>query len=499
MSGLKVLMVTPEAVPYAKTGGLADVAGALPEALARQGCDVRCVMPYYSRIIDADTHGLKPIADTKRVAYLDDNVDYRMMTTETTGGVTWYLLDAPLFFGRDEMYAVYGEDYDDNFHRFTFFAQQTLAFIKELDWKPDVIHCHDWQTGLIPTYLTVPVQTSVVDTTDPFFEGIRTLFTIHNIAYQGLVNWEMFSMTGIDWSHFHPGELEYYGKFSFLKAGLANADRLNAVSQRYAEEVQTWEEFGRGMEGVLAWRSHDLTGILNGIDQDVWNPETDPLIPENYSLDDLTGKAACTKALRDECGLDQKPGVPLIGIISRLDPQKGFDLIEEAFDEIMESDVQMVVLGTGKPVYHEMLEKLALKYGGDLSVNLRFDNGLAHRIEAGSDMFLMPSRFEPCGLNQMYSLRYGTVPIVHATGGLADTVSDYAPLTGRGNGFSFEEYEADQLVDAVKRAVDVYAVPDQWRALMRTGMSGDYSWQASASRYLDLYREMIDSAPWHPW
>ena len=491
---MRVLMATPEAVPFAKTGGLADVAGALPAALKGVGCDVRGILPYYTRQFNTESVELETLLDTRSLPFLDKQVECRILTAQGAGNVPWYFIDAPYFFDRDGLYTSYvegGKDFPDNFNRFTFFAQATLWLMKELNWRPDVIHCHDWQTGLLPAYLRINVETPLMNTGDSFYAGIKTLFTIHNIAYQGLFTKDLFPKTGIDWSHFTPDALEYYNQLSFLKAGLMYGHKLNTVSQRYSEEIQATEAFGRGMEGVLSWRARDLSGILNGIDADEWNPATDPLIPAHFSADDLSGKAECRRELLESHGLTADETTPVIGIVGRLAPQKGFDLIDEAFDEIMELGVRMVVLGTGYPEYHDMFQKMAKKYPDQLAINLAFDNKLAHRIEAGSDMFLMPSHFEPCGLNQMYSLRYGTVPIVHATGGLADTIADYDPGTGVGNGFSFDEYTAEKLIDAVTRAVKLFGDRDTWRNLVLRGMKQDYSWKASAKKYLDLYEEMI--------
>jgi len=489
---LRVLMVCPEAVPFAKTGGLADVAGALPEALAQLGCDVRCVMPRY-RQVDVQEFGLRRTDIALSQSFAGEPMACGVWTVERNA-VAWYFIDAPQFFDREQLYAVSGEDYPDNFERFTFFAQQALALTRKLDWRPDVIHCHDWQTSLVPVYLKIPVTTDALDTTEPFYRGIRTLFTIHNIAYQGLFPKEKLPLTGIGWEHYTVERLEYWDKLNFLKAGLVYSDRLSTVSKRYSEEIQSSNEFGRGMEGVLGWRSKDLTGILNGIDTADWNPETDHHLPKRYGVSDLRGKQTCKRMLLREMGMEEKAGTPLVGIISRLDDQKGFDLIEAAFDDIMALGVDVVVLGTGTPKYHEMLERMAKSYVGRVAVNLTFDNALAHRIEGGADLFLMPSKFEPGGLNQLYSLRYGTIPVVHATGGLYDTVSEYAATTETGNGFSFSPYSAEALVQALRRAVSLFPDRPRWRRLMRHTMMQDFSWNASAQEYLALYRDMVGQA-----
>jgi len=484
-------MVTPEAVPFAKTGGLADVAGALPDELTSLGCDVRAVMPLY-RQVDSAAHGLRRTGDPEGVPFAGQSVDCSFwQTDETEDSATWYFIDAPVYFDRDGLYTLDGKDYPDNFKRFTFFAQRALHLIRRMEWRPDVVHCHDWQTGLVAAYLKIPVATSAVDTTADIYRDIKTLYTIHNIAYQGSFPRKEFPRTGFDWSHFVPDELEFYGKLNFMKSALVFADGINTVSQRYSEEIQSGDTFGRGMQDILAWRSSDLSGIVNGIDVDDWDPRTDSAIAANFGPDDLSGKAACREALLADQGLDAIPTVPLIGMVGRLDAQKGLDLVERALEEIMLLDVRIVVLGTGDPQYHDMLDAAAKRYPGRLSVNLAFSADLARQIEAGADMFLMPSRFEPCGLNQMYSLRYGTVPIVHATGGLADTIADYDPDTEAGNGFVFDNYLPESMYYAIARAVVAFSDQTRWQRLMQRGMRQDLSWTASAEKYRQLYRRIV--------
>lgn len=489
---IRVFMVAAEGVPFAKTGGLADVVGALPYALAEHGCSVRCFLPRY-RQVDLEKFGLSTLLPRRTVSFAGAEVAYRVLAAPAERGVEWLFLDAPGFYDRDALYGTYGEDYPDSCERFAFFCQQALATVRELDWRPDVVHCHDWQSGLIPAYLKLKTRTGIVDTFDTFFSEIRSLFTIHNIGYQGMFSADKLWITGFSPEHFTYEKLEYWGSINFLKAGIVFADRISTVSKRYSEEIQT-EAFGRGMDGVLRARAADLTGILNGIDVETWNPATDPHIAANYTAEDLRGKRECRRALSKEVGLNPRVRVPLIGVISRLEEEKGFDLLSSAIPRIMAMGAQMVVLGTGSPEYHTILSRMARRYSGQFAAVLAFDPVLAHRVEAGADMFLMPSKYEPCGLTQMYSMRYGTVPIVHATGGLADTVTNYDGRTKRGNGFSFSRYSVDALLTAVRRAMKFFNDRERWESIMRAGMRQDFSWSAAADQYRMLYDELLNRA-----
>ncbi len=514
---MKILICSSEMVPFAKTGGLADVAGSLPFALSELGHEVRVAMPKYA-VIDAKKFGLKklsalevPIAHrTVKGALWEAKMggegseegelkakckmkDEKCKTQSPPpqseirnpkSEIQVWFIGQEAYFNREGLYQEAGEDYRDNLARFTFFCRGVLEALKKLDWKPDVIHANDWQAALIPIYL------KTLYAEDPFFKNVSTVFTIHNLAFQGTFESELLSLTGLSWDEFVPEKLEFYGKLNLMKGGIVYADVLNTVSRQYSKEIQT-AELGCGLEGLLASRAHDLYGVLNGIDYDVWDPETDGLIARNFSPDDPKGKQACKAALQKESGLPKRD-VPLIGIISRLTDQKGFDLIAEVIEEIMGLDLQLVLLGTGMPKYHKMFEQIGKQYPKKMGIHLTFDNALAHRIEAGSDLFLMPSRYEPCGLNQLYSLKYGTVPIVRATGGLADTIVDYTPQrAGRGtaNGFVFREYSARALLVAIKRAVATYQDRETWKQLMRTGMTQDFSWRHSAREYVSLYRK----------
>lgn len=481
---MRILFISSEAVPFAKTGGLADVSNALPRALQSLGHDVALALPGYR---DARQNAPEPIEDAGvalRVPVGDETVTGRLLrTTLPKAGVPVWLIDQPDYYDREALYGKPGEEYTDNAERFIFFARAVLAAAKQLGRAPDVYHCNDWQTALVPIYL----QCALGD--DPFYSGARSLLTVHNLAYQGTFPAKTFARTGLDPSHFNWRELEFHGKLNLLKGGLVFADVLSTVSRRYAREIQT-EELGCGLAGVLSGRADDLVGIVNGIDYSVWDPRADPLIPATYSPEDLTGKAVCKRALQRECGLPESDA-PLVAVISRLDKQKGLDILAEAFDDLMGLGIQFVLLGTGNAQYEKQFQAFAENYPDQFSAQITFDNALAHRIEAGSDLYLMPSRYEPCGLNQLYSLRYGAVPVVRKTGGLADTITNSTPTAlakETASGFSFQSYKPRALLAAMKRAVRLFAAKRAWRRLMLTGMRQDWSWGRSAREYVDLYQ-----------
>ena len=487
---LKVLLVSAEIVPFAKEGGLADVAGALPKALAEEGVDIRAVMPLYGSI-DRKTFAIKPVKGLEKLEIeMDGQLETASVHTATIPGseVQVYFVANGRYFDRKGVYndPDTGEGYPDNPNRFIYFQKAVVAMLDRLGWRPDVVHCNDYQTGLIPFYLQRGL------------ERTATLFSIHNLAYQGVQPADIIPTAEIPPHHFYPmSPFEFYGQVNMMKIGIAFSDLINTVSPTYAREIQKDREFGCGLEGVLRSRASDLSGIVNGIDYSVWNPEIDELIPHNYSADDLEGKARNKKELLKRNSLPEPKAdkrVPLIGIISRLADQKGFDILEEALEKIMQLDVQIVVLGTGQHKYHEMFEAAAKRHPDKLAVNLAFDNALAHLIEAGSDMFLMPSRYEPCGLNQLYSLRYGTIPVVRATGGLADTIADFKPESGKGTGFVFKQYSAEALLEAIKRAVAQFGDAEAWSGLVANAMAADFSWSASAKHYIDLYDRALAKA-----
>ncbi|UCD70957.1 MAG: glycogen synthase GlgA [Syntrophobacterales bacterium] len=478
---LRVLLLSPEVFPFAKTGGLADVAGSLPKSIKGLGCDIRVAMPYY-RMTKKGDFQVKVIFEDVEIPLFGEVLNDSIFSAEADGGVPLYLINKDEFFDREFLYGTSKGDYFDNMERFVYFSRMAFILCKMLDFQPHVFHCNDWQTALIPAYLRTLYRK------DPFFSGTFSVFTIHNIAYQGIFDEKKLGVTGLPMEVYHPGGMEYWGKINLLKAGIVFSDVVNTVSHAYSREIQT-PEFGYGMEGVLRDRSNDLYGILNGADYGEWNPKTDPLIAANYDEKDLSGKAKCKEDLLAEFNL---PGslkkLPLLAIISRLADQKGLDLLAEIMEDLMKMDLGFVLLGTGDEKYHKLFKSIAKEYPKKAGIKIAYDNTLAHKIEAGSDIFLMPSRYEPCGLNQMYSLKYGTVPLVRAAGGLDDTIQDYDPKTGEGTGFKFQSYDARDFLDTVRRALAVYRDGETWKRLIIRGMKADFSWQRAAKEYMDLYR-----------
>jgi starch synthase len=482
-----VVFVASEAVPFAKTGGLADVAGALPRALEKQGHRAVLFLPCYRR---ARSAGLE-LTDSDLTLHIPIGarvVDGRVREARLPGSeVVAYLIDQPHYFDRDGLYGTGVTDYDDNCERFVFFQRAVLETIRALRLRPDIIHCNDWQTGLIPVYVRTLYRNM------PELARAGTLLTIHNLAYLGLFwHWDM-ALTGLDWHLFNWRQLEFHGKLCFMKGGLFFADQLGTVSPTYAQEIQT-PRYGNGLDGLLRDRHADLHGIVNGIDAEAWSPLHEPMLAQRYDAATVDeGKARCKDWLQEHAGLERRPEVPLFAQIGRLDHQKGWDLLAEVADRLLARDVQLIVLGVGHPKYHALLEDLARRYPGRCSAFLGFNDELAHQIEAGADLFLMPSLFEPCGLNQLYSLAHGTVPIVRATGGLADTVVDANPqilADGTATGFSFHDATAEALWQTIERALELWPDRDVWVELMRTGMNQDWSWDRSAHEYTQLYEEI---------
>jgi len=473
---MKILMVASEAVPFSKTGGLADVVGALPHALQGLGHEVGVVLPLYRMTRLENPSTLFPSV----TAPLGANVHFASVKMVVEKGVKFYFVDYPIFFDRAALYGTPDGDYPDNAERFGLFSRAAIE-IAQLDFEPDVLHCHDWQSGLVPVMLRTLYARS------PTVARVPVLFTIHNLGYQGLFRADILSELGLPASLFTIDGLEFYGKVNLLKGGLVYADAINTVSRGYAREIQT-QEYGFGLDGLLRKRSAVLSGIVNGVDYSEWDPATDKFLAANYSPEDLTGKRKCKKDLLKEFGLPAADGDrPLIGIVSRLSAQKGADLIAHAANELMAEELAMVVLGSGDAIYEDLFRKLAERYPGKVAVRIAYDNVLAHKIEAGADMFLMPSRYEPCGLNQIYSLKYGTVPIVRATGGLDDTVEQVDRATEQGTGFKFADYSAKAMMEAIRAALEVYRHPKLWRKVMLNGMRQDFSWGASAAQYVRLY------------
>ena len=485
---MRIAFVSSEVVPFSKTGGLADVSGALPKFLSALGDDIVVFTPLYKGLREK----FRPTNTGRKVSVPvgPDLLTGDIWTADFPGTrVPVYFLGHDQFFDREGLYGDEKGDYADNCSRFVFFCRTVLETLKAMDFKPDVIHCNDWQSGLIPVYCRLAYGN------DPALSQAALVYTIHNLAYQGRFwHWDM-PLLNIGWEHFNYKELEFYGNINFMKGGIVFSDTVTTVSPTYAREIQTDEELGAGLQGVLKERSADVAGILNGIDYTVWNPETDRLIPANFSAPGGTGKPACKKALQREARLPQKPRVPLLAMITRLVDQKGLDLIGEIIADLMQEDLQFVVLGTGLEKYHKLLTDIAGKYPKKCAVFLKFDDRLAHMIEAGADIFLMPSRYEPCGLNQMFSLKYGTVPLVRVTGGLADTVVDATEETvanGTATGFSFVAYESKALVDTIERALAAFADAGLWGKLVAAGMAQDWSWTRSARDYQRVYRETIE-------
>lgn len=482
---MNVVMIASEAVPFAKTGGLADVVGALPKALSTLKDKVSVIIPYYGKKIDPKAYGIRPVAGAKgeiEISIGANRVRGKILTCEMAG-VTFYFIAQPAFFDRSELYATSAGDYPDNAARFAFFSRAAIETIITLGLKPDIVHAHDWQAALVPVYLKTLYRDSAA------FAKARSLMTIHNLGYQGVFPKNDLMLTGLSWDVFTFDKLEYWDNLCYLKGGIAYADAISTVSKKYAQEILTHEQ-GMGLDGALASRQGALTGIVNGVDYADWNPESDKLIPANFSARSLDGKAACRKALRKHFTLPESKA-PVIGIVSRLASQKGFDILGAAMPELMKHDLQIALLGTGDAVYHQMFTKLAKKYPQRLGVELAFDNKTAHLIEAGADMFLMPSRYEPCGLNQIISLKYGTIPVVRATGGLDDTIDEFKPKTGKGNGFKFADYSGTELIQAVGHALAAFAKPAQWKKLTANAMKCDFSWGRSAKEYRKLYRKML--------
>ena len=480
---LKIVIAASEAVPFAKTGGLADVAGALPVHLEKLGHHVCLIMPYYRMAKKSQLH-IEDTGHTIVVQISDKLVEGRIFRSTLGDDVTVYLIRNDDYYDRPELYSTPEGDYTDNAERFIFYSKAVLKVLKKFNLKPDIIHCNDWQTGLIPVLLKYQEQDNNL------FEHTATVFTIHNLAYQGLF-WHLdMPLTNLSWDVFTPEGIEFFGKINLMKAGIVFSDVINTVSKKYSKEIQT-PEFGCGLEGVLTKRSKDLYGIVNGVDYQRWNPEIDPFIKCKYSPSDMRGKKLCKEDLLLEFGLKNRKDVPVIGIISRLADQKGFDLIAEAIEDIMKLDIFFILLGTGSEKYHRLFKSIAEKYPQKAGIKLTFNNRLAHKIEAGSDFFLMPSRYEPCGLNQLYSLKYGTIPIVRATGGLDDTIKNYNPKTKQGNGFSFKTYSSKAMLAKIKEALKVYHSKDEWKHLVLRCMELDYSWLRSAKLYEQLYRTAL--------
>ncbi len=486
---LSILFVTSEVVPFAKTGGLADVSAALPLALTEIGHDVRIVVPKYGTVSERRNriHEIKRLKDIPIMVAGEES-----MATVKSSQVVNSRAKVQVYLVTNDKYlepvkGIYqnpatGKDFPNNDERFIFFQKAVLETCIRLGWRPDVIHCNDWQTALIPAFL------KELYAKDNFFAHTRVVFTIHNLAYQGSFPASTFEKTGLPAKVFTSAGAEHGGAVNFIKAGIAYADALATVSPTYAKEIMT-SAHGNGLEGTLKKHKDKLFGIMNGVDTEVWNPETDKLIDTKYSRASLEGKFENKAALASKFGMMADLDTPMVGMIARMVEQKGYDLLIDSIDELAKAGVQLVVMGEGEKKYQAALEKAARKHK-NVAVHVGYEEELAHLIQAGSDMLLMPSQFEPCGLNQLYALAYGTVPIVHKTGGLADSIADYNPKKGVGNGFVFSQYTVKGLLDAVTRAIALYRDEEKWEALLLSIMEEDHSWKASAAEYVEkLYRK----------
>lgn len=478
---LKILFLSAEVDPYAKTGGLADVAGSLPKAIRRVGHDIRVVMPAYGRV-DRQRFRLEPAVGPFPVTLGEETYPATIYQSVMGEDVPIYFVNNPHYFDRENVYG-----YDDDADRFVFFCRAALEMCKQLGWRPGILHCNDWHTAIIPNWL------HTVDVEDPFFKDAATVLTIHNLQYQGIYDERVLRIAGLEEHGLitHPEvDSDLNEVVDLMARGILFAGVINTVSPAYAQEILT-PEFGERLDPLLRERREHLFGILNGIDAEEWNPATDDQIAATYDVDTLAQRIENKLVLQAECNLPQSRNVPLIGMITRLADQKGLDLLEDAIDHILDLDVQFVLLGTGDPHYHNVFRRVAQEHPDRAAVSLTFNAPLARKIYAGSDMFLMPSRFEPCGLGQMIAMRYGSVPVVRAVGGLADTVRDFDPRAGEGNGFVFQEYNVWALYTAVVRAIESYKYADPWRRLQNRGMRADFSWQSSAQQYVDLYQQAL--------
>jgi starch synthase len=479
---MHIVYAASECVPFAKTGGLADVVGALPREMARQGHQVTVYLPYYRQVQKHMTERRVAIASIT-IPFHGYNRFVTVLDGGERNGVHFYFFDCPELFDREGLYGAAGGEYSDNAERFGLYSRTVIEAAKQLG-IPDLFHVHDWHASLVPVMLRSLYYF------DPVLRCVPCLLTIHNAGHQGLFPSSIIERLDLPWEVFTVDGLEFYGQANFLKGGIIYADTLSTVSPRYAQEIQT-PELGTGLEGVLQKRSADLKGILNGVDYDEWNPATDGRIAAHYTPERMKGKRDCRRDLMHAFGLKSGDDTPVLGIISWLSTQKGFDLLAEIMPELMSRDLVLVVLGTGETYYEGLFRSLAEKYPGRIAVKLAYDDTMAHKIEAGADIFLMPSRYEPCGLSQIYSLKYGTVPVVHATGGLDDTIEEWDPAAQTGTGFKFYPYQPAAFMAALDRAFTTFGDKAAWLALQRNGMAKDYSWREPAGEYLRLYEECV--------
>lgn len=478
---MKIAIVAAEITPWAKVGGLADVVGALPAALKANGADASVILPGYRGLLEA----LKPapVAENLSVAVGADLERFDLLRAEAPGGVPLYVVHRPEYFARPGVYGEQGKDYPDNLRRYIMFGRAAaLAAAQAI--QPDVLHAHDWHAAVAP----------IVARADPALRETLgravVVFTLHNLAFQGIFDAADYGLLNLDRSYFSVESLEFWGRVNLMKGAIVLADGASTVSPSYARETAADPELGFGLEGVLRAKGGRYIGILNGADYNEWNPATDTLVAAKYTPERREGKAVCRRALRKSLGLPERDDAPVLGMVTRMTSQKGVDLLGEALDALMALDVQLVILGSGDPALEKLFKSAEERFADRLRVRLAFDNALAHQIQAGSDVFLMPSRFEPCGLTQMYAFKYGTAPLVRATGGLRDTVVEFDPQTGSGNGFVFADYRPEALLDAARRAKGLFADRAAWRRLMDNCFAADFSWTVSARHYLQWFGEL---------
>lgn len=479
---MRVAFLSSEVSPFAKTGGLADVAGALPIFLSKLNIEIRLIMPFYQNVQEKDLRLTKII--NKQAIYWKGKKENFSTWEHRKKSVPIYFIENRKYFDRDSLYGTAKGDYPDNGERFAFFSKACLETLKTIGFSPHILHCHDWQTAITLAYLKFTYSDDV------FFKGVRSLFTIHNLAYQGIFEKEILSTIGLPDYLFNMTNLEFFGKVNFLKAGILYSTAVSTVSPRYSKEIQI-PEYGYGLDGLVKAKNKILYGILNGADYSSWNPSTDKLITSNYSQEDFSGKKECKNALLKSFSLPVlKKDMPVIGMVSRLSNQKGFDILYESLEDLFRMEVYLIILGTGEEKFHHILSSAEKKYPSSLGLKIAFDEKLAHRIVAGSDIFLIPSRYEPCGLTQMYSLKYGTIPVVRATGGLDDAIEIFDSAKKTGNGFKFRDYSSKALLSSLKEAVSIYHEKEKWQVLMRNAMGYDFSWGKSAQEYLKLYKKI---------
>lgn len=476
---MNILFISPEVFPFAKTGGLADVAGSLPEAIAKKGHKASTILPYYQLV---RKNGFKPVVFKKNIPLRINNREesFNLLLLKHNG-VDVYFIEKNEYYDREFLYGTPQGDYQDNAFRFGFYAKAILASIPYIG-RQDVFHCNDWQSGLVPLY----IKTHHKD--DPLFNNVKILFTIHNMAYQGLFVKDVAPYLDISWDLFNQDGVEFWDKLSFMKAGIVFSDAISTVSKGYSKEILT-PEFGCGLDGLLKSKEKDLYGIVNGVDYSVWNPALDQFIAKKFNESDLKGKIECKKDLAESFEIKYNAKRPIIAMITRLAEQKGIDLVVNIMKNILK-DSDFVILGFGEEKYNNIFKDLAKKYKGKVGVSIKFDNALSHKMEAGSDMFLMPSRYEPCGLNQMYSLKYATVPVVRAVGGLDDTIHNFNPATKKGNGFKFKDATNEAFLGAIKEAVATFKDKKLWDKLLKNCVSCDFSWESSAEQYIKLYKNL---------